>query len=89
MYKSCIPHLGMSLICMSPKVYETGVFHFGNLLRPEIYSVKEGHIEVVIFAFLQRAAMHCKRCTSYGSSVRLSVHPSVSHTPVLCQNDGT
>ena len=28
---------------------------------------------------------HCKRCTSYGNSVCLSVH----HTPVLCQNDGT
>jgi len=28
---------------------------------------------------------HCKRCTSYGNSVR----PSVCHTPVLCQNDGT
>jgi len=28
---------------------------------------------------------HCKRCTSYGNSVRLSV----CHTPVLCQNDGT
>jgi len=27
---------------------------------------------------------HCKRCTSYGNSVRLSCH-----TPVLCQNDGT
>jgi len=26
---------------------------------------------------------HCKRCTSYGNSVR----PSVCHTPVLCQND--
>ena len=36
---------------------------------------------------------HCKRCTSYGNSVRLSVRlsvrPSVCHTPVLCQNDGT
>ena len=28
---------------------------------------------------------HCKRCTSYSNSVRLSV----SHTPVLCQNDST
>jgi len=28
---------------------------------------------------------HCKRCISYGNSVRLSVR----HTPVLCQNDGT
>jgi len=28
---------------------------------------------------------HCKRCTSYGNSVCLSVR----HTPVLCQNDGT
>jgi len=28
---------------------------------------------------------HCKRCTSYGNSVC----PSVCHTPVLCQNDGT
>jgi len=28
---------------------------------------------------------HCKRCTSYGNSVRLSV----CHTPVLCQNDCT
>jgi len=32
---------------------------------------------------------HCKRCTSYGNSVRLSVCPSVWHTPVLCQNDCT
>jgi len=32
---------------------------------------------------------HCKHCTSYGNSVRLSVRPSVCHTPVLCQNDGT
>jgi len=28
---------------------------------------------------------HCKRCISYGNSVC----PSVRHTPVLCQNDGT
>jgi len=36
---------------------------------------------------------HCKRCTSYGNSVRLSVRPSVClsvcHTPVLYQNDCT
>jgi len=36
---------------------------------------------------------HCKRCISYGNSVRpsvrLSVCLSVRHTPVLCQNDGT
>jgi len=43
---------------------------------------------------LQRAqCSHCKRCISYGNSVRLSVcssvRPSVCHTPVLCQNDGT
>jgi len=38
---------------------------------------------------------HCKRCTSYSNSVRLSVcpsirpsvSPSVCYTPVLCQND--
>jgi len=29
---------------------------------------------------------HCKRCISYGNSVRLSVR---LHTPVLCQKDGT
>jgi len=29
---------------------------------------------------------HCKRCTSYGNSVRPSVCLSVCHTPVLCQN---
>ena len=33
--------------------------------------------------------LHCKRCTSYGNSIRLSVHPTVCHTPVLCQNDST
>ena len=38
-----------------------------------------------IATFLQRAQLHCKRCISYGNSVR----PSVCHTPVLCQNDGT
>jgi len=35
---------------------------------------------------------HCKRCISYNSvclSVRPTVGPSVGHTPVLCQNDGT
>ena len=38
---------------------------------------------------------HCKRCTSYTAipsvcpSFCLSVCPSVRHTPVLCQNDGT
>jgi len=32
---------------------------------------------------------HFKRCTSYSNSVCLSVRPSVRHTPVLCQNDGT
>jgi len=36
---------------------------------------------------------HCKRCTSYSISARLSVRlsdrPSVCHTPVLCQNEGT
>ena len=31
------------------------------------------------------AISHCKRCISYSNSVR----PSVRHTPVLCQNDGT
>jgi len=43
--------------------------------------------------FLQRAKLHCKRCISYGNSVRLSVRLSVClsicHTPVLCQNEGT
>jgi len=35
--------------------------------------------------FLQRAqCSHCKRCISYGNSVRLSVR----HMPVLCQNEG-
>jgi len=35
------------------------------------------------------SATLCKRCTSYGNSVCLSVRLSVRHTPVLCQNDGT
>ena len=48
--------------------------------------------------FLQRVQCSlCKRCISYGNSVRpsvrlsvrLSVCPSVRYTPVLCQNDGT
>ena len=41
--------------------------------------------------FSQRAAMLALQVlySSYGNSVRLSVHPSVCHTPVLCQNDGT
>ena len=47
---------------------------------------------LILRAFLQRAAVraqcsHCKRCTSYSSSVCLSVCLSVCHTPVLCQND--
>jgi len=33
----------------------------------------------------RRNAKHCKRCTCYSNSVC----PSVRHTPVLCQNDGT
>jgi len=54
------------------------------------YAIK--HITDEIF--LQRAqCSHCKRCISYGNSVRPSVRPSVRlsvrHTPVLCQNDGT
>jgi len=45
-------------------------------------------------SFLQLAqCSHCKHCISYGNSVCLSVRPSirpsVRHTPVLCQNDGT
>ena len=31
----------------------------------------------------------CKRCICYGRDIRLSVRPSVSHTPVLCQNEET
>jgi len=31
------------------------------------------------------SAPHCKRCITCGNSVC----PSVRHTPVLCQNDGT
>jgi len=43
-----------------------------------------------VYSFLQRAqCSHCKRCISYGNSIRLSVRLSVRHTPVLCQNDGT
>jgi len=47
--------------------------------------------DMAIFDFY--SAPHCKRCTSYGNSVRPSVRPavrpSVRHTPVLCQNEGT
>ena len=48
------------------------------------------HVDILIRTcgqrFLQRAqCSHCKRCISYGNSVC----PSVRHTPVLCQNDGT
>ena len=39
--------------------------------------------------FLQRAAMLALQALYYGNSVRPSVCPSVCHTPVLCQNDGT
>jgi len=56
--------------------------------------VKQLYLGFKIY-LLQRA--DCKRCTSYGNSVRLSVspsirpsvRPSVCHTPVLCQNDCT
>jgi len=53
-----------------------------------------GPINKTGFQFLQRAqCSHCKRCISYGNSlclsVRPSIHPSVRHMPVLCQNDGT
>jgi len=41
------------------------------------------HILVSFYSVPQ--CSHCKRCTSYG----ISVCPSVCHTPVLCQNDGT
>jgi len=46
---------------------------------------------VRLFTFLQRAQLHFKRCIIATAipSVCLSVCPSVCHTPVLCQNDGT
>jgi len=43
---------------------------------------KPGFIAFVVLGFYSAPqCSHCKRCTSYGFSVR--------HTPVLCQNDGT
>ena len=47
-----------------------------------------GEVQLIFYS-----APLCKRYTSYGNSVRLSVcssvRLSVRHTPVLCQNDGT
>ena len=39
--------------------------------------------------FTARAMLALQALYSYGNSIRLSVRPSVRHTPVLCQNDGT
>jgi len=38
-----------------------------------------------IYFYSTPQCSHCKCCISYGNSVR----PSVRHTPVLCQNNGT
>ena len=45
--------------------------------------------EIMIDFYSSPQCSHCKRCSSYSNSVRLSLRPSVCHTPVLCQNDGT
>jgi len=53
-----------------------------NFCELEVYVRRK----LSFMSFLQRAqCLHCKRCISYGNSVRLSVR----HTPVSCQNDGT
>jgi len=54
---------------------------FYNLFVSRLYV----YVSLCLFCSLQREQLHCKRCISYGNSVR----PSVCHTPVLCQNDGT
>ena len=45
--------------------------------------------ELLFLFYSAPQCSHCKRCISYCNSVRLSVCPSVRHTSVLCQNDGT
>jgi len=48
---------------------------------------------VALHFYSTRQCSHCKHCTSYSNSVRLSVCLficlSVCHTPVFCQNDCT
>ena len=66
-----------------------------SLCRADIYTycirmLKFFAISVSLVRFYSAPqCSHCKRCTSYGNSVCLSVRPSVCHKPVLCQNDGT
>jgi len=58
----------------------------------ERYSPVLGRVELCFATDFYSAPQcsHCKRCISYGSSVRLSVRPSVClSVTVLCQNDGT
>ena len=44
------------------------------------------HPKTATWGFLQRAAM---LASAVLATAILSVRPSVRHTPVLCQNDGT
>ena len=73
-----------AMVCMIQHVCLSILCAMLSLLTEVELCSKSEHV------FLQRAqCSHCKRCISYGNSVRLSVCPSVCHTPVLCQNDGT
>ena len=103
--KRCIPVaiLGLSVfvlrkplpsmpICLSVSTITLGCIIAGMTYPNDciLYSPLSHYVVLrTIHAFLQRAQLHCKRCISYGNSVRLSVCPSICLTPVLCQNDGT
>jgi len=74
--------------------HEYGFYGVGNSVLEALRNVYTDVNICSDVVFLQRAqCSHCKRCISYGNSVRPSVRPSVClsvcHTPVLYQNDGT
>jgi len=76
--------IGFGLLCIA-----LGCMAYPMLLSC-FYSVVQKNYPLLIL--LQRAqCSHYKRCILATAipSVRLSVRPSVRHTPVLCQNDGT
>ena len=66
-----------------PKLYDTIRYVFYRGYRPY---ARADLLMFVLGFYSAPQSSHCKRCTSYGNSVRLSVRLFVCHTLVLCQN---
>ena len=67
-----------------PEIHGPG-YPFKKIQLNLIAHVLDGYGLMIYTFYSAPQCSHCKRCTSYGISVRLSVRPSHA----ACQNDGT